>query len=168
VADILTFLRIICALLILIFPAFSKWYYLFYLFGGITDAVDGVVARRLGNATAWGAKFDTVADIFFVIAVVIKTIDALVIPLWLLIWIGIIAIIKAVGVIIGFIRHHRFATVHTILNKVCGIIVFIPPLFIGGNYAWQAKALVVIFACVIASIAAVQECVYIFKGNQVE
>ena len=63
-ADILTFLRIICALLILIFPAFSKWYYLFYLFGGITDAVDGVVARRLGNATAWGAKFDTVADIF--------------------------------------------------------------------------------------------------------
>ena len=66
-ANILTAIRIICALLILIFPAFSTWFYLFYLLGGITDAVDGTVARKSGNATAWGAKFDTIADILSLI-----------------------------------------------------------------------------------------------------
>lgn len=167
-ANILTAMRIICALLILFFPAFSTWFYLFYLLGGITDAVDGTVARKSGNATAWGAKFDTIADIFFVLAVLIKIIGSVVVPSWLLIWISIIAIIKAVNIIVGFIRCHRFATVHSVWNKVCGIIVFVPPLFIGSEYAWQAKALVVIFACIIASVAAIQESVYIIKGYHVE
>ena len=121
-----------------------------------------------GNATAWGAKFDTIADIFFVLAVLIKIIGSVVVPSWLLILISIIAIIKAVNIIVGFIRCHRFATVHSVWNKVCGIIVFVPPLFIGSEYAWQAKALVVIFACIIASVAAIQESVYIIKGYHVE
>lgn len=167
-ANILTSIRIVCALFILIFPVFSKWYYLFYLFGGITDALDGAVARKSGNATAWGAKFDTIADIFFVLAVIFKMIGSIVVPSWLLIWISIIAIIKTGSVIIGFIKHHRFDTVHSILNKACGIIVFVLPLLIGSECGWQKKALVVVFACVIASIAAIQECVYIFKGYHVE
>lgn len=167
-ANILTAIRIICALLILIFPAFSTRFYFFYLLGGITDAVDGTVARKLGKATAWGAKFDTIADIFFVLAVLIKIAVSVVVPSWLLIWISIIMIIKVVNIIFGFIRYHRFATVHSVWNKVCGIIVFVSPLFIGSEYAWQAKALVVIFACIIANIAAIQESVYMMKGYHVE
>ena len=38
-ANILTTVRIICAPLILIFPAFSTQFYVFYLLGGITDAI---------------------------------------------------------------------------------------------------------------------------------
>ena len=167
-ANILTAIRIICALLILIFPAFSTWFYLFYLLGGFTDAVDGTVARKLGKATVWGARFDTIADIFFVMAVLMKIIVSVVVPPWLLIWIGIIATIKAINIIIGFIRYHRFVTVHSVWNRVCGIIAFVPPLFIGSEYAWQAKVLVVIFACIIASIAAIRESIYISSACHVE
>lgn len=167
-ANILTALRILCALLILIFPAFSTWFYLFYLLGGLTDAVDGAVARRSGNATAWGAQFDTIADLFFVLAVLIKIIGSVVVPSWLLIWIGSIAVMKVVNMIVGFIRYQRFATVHSVWNKACGLIVFIPPLFIGRGYAWQAKAPVVIFACIIASIAAILEFVCMIKGCHLE
>ena len=62
-ADIFTGLRILCGILILFFPAFSGWYYLFYLLGGFTDAIDGTVARKLGEASDFGAKFDTTADL---------------------------------------------------------------------------------------------------------
>lgn len=167
-ANILTATRIICALLILIFPAFSIEFYFFYLLGGITDAVDGTVARKSGKATARGAKFDTIADTFFVLAVIGKMIASVFVPPSLLIWIGMIAVMKAGNMIVGFIRYHRFATVHSAWNKVCGLILFVPPLLIGREYAWQVKALVVIFACIIASIAAVQEAICMLKGYHVE
>lgn len=74
-ANILTTVRIICAPLILIFPAFSTQFYVFYLLGGITDAIDGTVARKLGKATAWGAKYDSAADILFALAALIRIIN---------------------------------------------------------------------------------------------
>ena len=41
-----------------------------------------------------GAKLDTIADIVFVIACLVKLLPVLVIPVWLWVWIGIIALIK--------------------------------------------------------------------------
>lgn len=153
-ANILTSVRIICALSILIVPISSKWFCLFYLLGGITDAVDGVAARNSGNATDFGAKFDTIADAFFVLAVIIRIICSAAAWLWLMIWICFTAIIKVVNIIIGFIKYHHFIAVHSVLNKICGIIVFIIPLFIGGEFAWQVKTTAFVFACTVASISA--------------
>ena len=167
-ANILTGMRIVCALLILFSPAFSAWFYSFYLLGGLTDAVDGTIARKWGTATAWGAQFDTIADICFVLAVLIKTLGSMVVPTWLLIWIGMIAIMKAANIIIGFIRYHRFVAVHSVWNRVCGMIVFVLPLLIGIVNAWQAKAMMVFFACISASVAAIQECVAILKDGHAE
>ena len=101
-ANILTTVRIICAPLILIFPAFSTQFYVFYLLGGITDAIDGTVARKLGKATAWGAKYDSAADILFALAALIRIIGSVDFPLWLLLWIGTIAFIKAANMIAAF------------------------------------------------------------------
>lgn len=167
-ANILTAARIICGILLLAFPAFSKGYYLLYLLGGFTDVADGAIARKQGKATSSGAKFDTAADFVFVLAVVIKIAVSVVVPKWLLIWVIIIAVIKTAGIAAGAIRHHRIIPVHSVLNKVCGITVFIPPLFIGAGFAWQAKALVTVLACIVASTAAVQEFVFIWKGKNIE
>ena len=55
-ANILTTVRIICAPLILIFPAFSTQFYVFYLLGGITDATDGRVdgSAQIGKSNGLG------------------------------------------------------------------------------------------------------------------
>ena len=82
-ANVLTGIRILCGILILCFPAFSEWFYLFYLLGGFTDAVDGTVARKTGTVSDFGSKFDTVADFIFAVAVVIKISTALYCPVWL-------------------------------------------------------------------------------------
>ena len=165
-ANVLTGLRIICGLLIMCFPAFSKWYYVFYLIGGFTDAIDGTVARKMGTVSDFGSKFDTVADFIFAVAVAIKIINALYVPVWLIIWIVVIALIKIGSHLAGFIKYHEFKTVHSVLNKVCGGVAFIIPLLIGCHYARQAKLIVVIIACIIASIAAIVEGMAILSNNR--
>ena len=119
----------------------------------------------MGEASDFGSKFDTAADFIFTAAVVIKIIQAVYIPVWLIIWIAIIALIKIGCHLAGYIKYHEFKTVHSVLNKVCGGIVFIVPLFIGEEFAWQAKAVVVIIICILASITAIAEGVTIL-GNK--
>jgi CDP-diacylglycerol--glycerol-3-phosphate 3-phosphatidyltransferase len=66
-ANYITLLRML-ATIVLYFIALSGEVSLFivvFLLAGATDAVDGIVARRRGEATDWGAKFDSVADYFF-------------------------------------------------------------------------------------------------------
>ena len=164
-ANILTSIRIICGLLILIFPAFSGWYYVLYIIGGFSDAVDGTAARRLGTESAFGAKYDTAADIVFATAVIIKIVKAVNFPKLLLIWICLIFAVKIANIVIGFVLYKQFITVHSLINKICGAACYIPPLFIGGAYAWQAKAIVIIFVCALASVAAVIESIKILNGK---
>jgi len=165
-ANILTGMRILCGILIMCFPAFSGWYYFFYLIGGFTDAIDGTVARKMGEASDFGAKFDTAADFVFAIAVAIKVVGNIHVPLWLLIWIMMIALIKIGSHLAGYFKYHELKTIHSPLNKVCGGATFMVPLLIGGDYAWQAKALVVFAVCILTSIAAIAEAAAILREQQ--
>ena len=120
----------------------------------------------MGTVSDFGSKFDTVADFIFTAAVVIKIIHALYIPVWLIIWIAIIALIKIGCHLAGYIKYHEFKTVHSTLNKVCGGVAFVVPLFIGGDYVWQAKFIVVIVICILTLIAAIAEGLTILGNNQ--
>lgn len=164
-ANILTGVRMICGMLILIFPSFSNYYYIFYLLGGFTDAVDGTVARKLGEASDFGAKFDTAADFVFAVAVITKIICAVSFPAWLIAWTCIIVLIKLAGIAAGFIKYRRFASVHSALNRVCGAATFTAPLLIGIDIARQVKLLIIAAVCILASIAAVAEFIRILSGD---
>lgn len=167
-ADILTSIRVLCGLLILIFPAFSGWYYALYIIGGVTDAIDGAVARRLGTETDFGAKYDTAADFVFAVAVMVKIISSVSFPVWMILWICTIFAIKTANAVIGIVRYRRLIPVHSAINKACGVVCFILPLFIGGEYAWQAKEIGIVFALLFASAAAVHECAKVWNGKAVE
>ena len=68
-----------------------------YALCGISDMVDGWLARRLHAESNTGAILDSVSDILFVACCAIRLSPVLVIPTWLWIWAGIIAIIKIVN-----------------------------------------------------------------------
>ena len=70
IANIITSSRILCSIFMLFFPAFSVAFYILYLFCGITDMIDGTIARKTYSTSAFGAKLDTVADFVFVAACV--------------------------------------------------------------------------------------------------
>ncbi len=163
-ANILTVLRIICGLLILVFPAFSGWFYFLYILGGVTDAVDGTVARKLGQESDFGARLDTIADFVFALSVAIKIVDSQFVPLWAIIWMGIIVVIKIGGPIAGYIKYHELRTVHSKLNKACGIVVYLVLLI----RAQWIGTLGLIVVCTFATIAAIVEFIEIFFARKAD
>ena len=167
-ANALTSIRIICGLLIAALPAFSSWFYVCYLVGGFTDAVDGAVARKLGKATAFGARLDTVADMVFVLAVTIKILCNFAVPLWTLVWIAGIALMRTAGALIGCLKHGHLIAVHSVSNKLAGLVVFIVPLVIGSGCAWQVKLASITCACAFATVSAVREIFFVWNGKGLE
>lgn len=166
-ANILTGFRILCALALIFCPTFSAWFYGFYLLGGISDVLDGIAARRLGQETKFGAKLDTAADAVFAGVVLIQWFRAFPVPTWLIVWTMVIAVIKCVNLTVGFITAKRFLAEHTVLNKICGILLFGIPLS-SRLLPRQATIGWMILTCTAATAAAVQEGCYIRTGKEVD
>ena len=61
-ANLITGSRIVLSVALLFCPVF----FVLYIVAGITDMIDGAVARRTGTVSAFGARLDTVADIVLV------------------------------------------------------------------------------------------------------
>jgi len=160
-ANIITIVRILCSIAILFCPVFSVAFYSLYIAAGLSDMIDGWVARRTNTVSEFGAKLDTIADFVFVVVCLVKLLPVMDVPVWLYVWIGIIAVIKVINIVSGYVVQKRFVAVHSVMNKVTGVLLFILPLtlsFIDLKYS----ATVV---CIIATFAAVQEGHFIRTKN---
>ena len=152
-ANIITGIRIVLSVALLFCPVFSPAFYTLYITAGITDMTDGAVARKTGTVSEFGSRLDTAADIVFVAVCLVKLLPILHVPVWLYIWIAIIAFIKAANIAVGYIRQKEFISVHSVINKMTGGLLFLFPLtlaFIDFRYS----AAVV---CMVATAAAIQE-----------
>ena len=153
IANFVTGLRIVYSLIMLYFPVFTPGFNTCYLLAGITDMVDGSVARRFGTESEFGEKLDTVADIIFVAASLYKLLPAIALATGIWIWTGIIAVVKVINIISGFVVQKRFVAVHSLANKITGIALFLLPLtlpFVDIKYT-------AVLVCMLATFAAVQE-----------
>ena len=83
----------------------------------------------------------------------IKLLPILELPVWMIVWVGVIALIKLVNIVIGFVRHHTLTAVHSVINKVTGVLVFILPFTIPIINIRYTAGLV----CVVATVAAIME-----------
>ena len=152
-ANNITIIRILSSIALLFFPAFSTAFYALYITAGVSDMIDGWVARRTHTASELGAKLDTIADIVFVIVCLAKLLPVLDIPVWLYVWIGIIALIKVINIISGLIVQKQFVAIHSTMNKVTGLLLFVFPLTISFINLKYSAAVV----CFFATFAAIQE-----------
>ena len=153
IANIITGSRIVFSIALLFFPPLSSAFYVLYAAAGLTDMIDGTVARKTNTVSSFGAKLDTIADYIFAVVCLIKLMPVLDIPAWLWIWIGGIALIKIINIISGVVLHKKLTAVHSVMNKVTGALCFLLPLtlsFIELKYS-------AIVVCSIATFAAIQE-----------
>ena len=160
-ANTITFFRIAASIVLLFCPVFSPGFYGFYIAAGLSDMLDGFAARKTNTASEFGARLDTAADLVFVLVCLVKLLPVLRIPLWLYVWIGIIALIKIVNILSGFAVKKRFVTVHSVMNKVTGALMFLLPLTIPAVPLKYAAIVV----CAAATFAAMQEGHYILTGK---
>lgn len=167
VADVVTASRIIFALFILLCTTFSVTFYVFYLLGAFTDMIDGLLARKLNLKSTFGAKLDMIADFIFVIVVFTKVFSSIHLPIWVWIWIAMIAFIKFINLVSSLVLFRRIVPMHTIANKVTGFILFFLS-FVIGRGAWQGLKIAVIVSCFAATFAAIQEGHFIRIGKEIE
>ena len=163
IANIITLCRIIGSMGLLLCPVFSACFYGLYLFCGLTDMVDGTIAKKTGSAGTFGARLDTVADFLFAAVSFGKLVTVIRIPVWIWVWAAAIAVVKLVSLIEGFLRRKQIPSLHTILNKASGLCLFLLPLTMGLVELRYTAPVV----CTVATAAAIQESCCIAADREV-
>lgn len=130
--NLITALRLVGTIAMLFIEVFSTTFYVVYTLSGISDVLDGAVARATGTSTEFGKKLDSFADVVFYLVMLIRVFPALraIFPEWL--WNMIAAAIGlrvVIYIYVGF-RYHRFASLHTYMNKLGSFGVFTIPYLI--------------------------------------
>ena len=163
IANIITVSRILGSICLLFCSAFSVAFYIAYLFCGITDMVDGTIARKTNSVSETGARLDTVADIVFVAVCFAKILPLMNFPDWLWLWIVAVAVIKTANIVWGLIRRKKLVSVHTLLNKATGFLLFAFPLTLSVVDPMYSAVIL----CSLATASAISELHYMRKGKEI-
>ena len=159
--NIITALRIAGSIGLLFCNTNGWMFWTLYVLCGLSDMVDGWLARKLQAESKTGSVLDSIADLSFVASCAIQLLPILSIPPWLWIWAGIIVIIKIVNQISSLIIIKRFCFPHTITNKLTGVLLFITVPTID----WCIIPIAI--AAIIATFAAIQEGYYIGTRREI-
>lgn len=140
---------------------FSPAFYALYLLCGVSDMLDGPVARRTGCASPAGGRLDSAADLLFAGVCLWKLLPVLAVPVWLWAWIAGIVVIRGVNLLCGWVSCRRIVLLHTTANRAAGLLVFVLPLVLPAVPLEPAAAV----ACAVATFASVQEGHFIRTGR---
>ena len=131
----------------LVFLPLCGGFWAVYLLCGLSDMLDGALARRLKAESQLGSKLDSLGDLAFVIVCAVRLLPGLELAAWAWAWIGIIAAVK----LLCFAAAKEIP--HTKLNKLTGACLFalLPVVLL-----WEHDYTVA-FLCTVASLSAAQE-----------
>lgn len=158
IANLITGLRILLSVILLFCPTLSLSFGIIYLLCGFSDMVDGTIARKTNSVSQFGSKLDTVADFVFMAVSLAKLLPLMDFTMRIWIWVVLIAIIKIINGILGFIQTNKLFP-HTVLNKVTGLLMFLLPLTLRS----VKPAYSVFTVCVTATVSALCETHCILK-----
>ncbi len=161
-ADFITAIRIVLSGVLLFPDVFSPAFYAVFVSAAATDALDGPVARRTHTESRTGAVMDSVADVFFVAVCLITIVSAVSFPLWSLVWAAVIAAVRAVNIVTGYVMHGKVMMLHTAANRLTGCMLFLLVFLLDTD----AAAVSIGMVCAVATFAAVQEGHLIRTGAQ--
>ena len=151
IPNIITVLRILGAVSLMFCDTAGAAFWIIYGLCGVSDMVDGFLARRLHTESRIGTVLDSLADICLVVCCAIRLLPVLQIPTWLWLWAGVIVIIKIINQISALVVRKRLCFHHTKSNKLTGFLLFIavPMVF------WSIVPIAIVAG--VATFSAVQE-----------
>ena len=157
IANCISISRIVMSIILAIPKTFSIPFCIIYIYCGISDMLDGFIARRTKSTSKVGSILDSIADIVFVIIAMSKILPVLNLSNAIIIWASIIALIKIMNIIFSYICYKKVVLPHTFANKITGLVLFVTPLIIV-NFDSIIFEIVI---CVVATFSAIQEGHYI-------
>ena len=153
--NMLTCLRMVGAASLLFFALSSSAFYAVYAISGITDMLDGFLARAMKQESEFGSRLDSVADLLFYSVMIFKVFPFLLeqMPMWLWYLVGAIVLIRAGSYFVAFCKYHRFASLHTYMNKLTGLLIFPVPYLLN----WSFVNIYYTIICISAGVASSEE-----------
>lgn len=133
-ANLITLIRIFGAIALIMLEPLSLPFFIVYGVCGLSDAFDGLVARKLGIQSSFGSALDSLSDLLFygvMAAKLFPTFQRLLLPYqWVII--AVPTALHFIAYIICAIKFNRFSAIHTYANKALGLLVYAFPFcFIG-------------------------------------
>jgi len=160
-ANIITITRIITTTIMCITSINTTPYIIAYIYAGLSDVLDGIIARSMHIVSDLGRKLDSIADLYFYSVLMIKIWPYLIanINVYLKLIIIIIVIIRILLYVYVRLKKHEMMANHTYLNKITGVLLFVLPFTIKTSYFIRYSSIVTF----VALIAAIYECLYVLK-----
>lgn len=155
--NIISAARIVGTVWLLLMKPLSPLFLVVYALTGISDVLDGAIARKFKTSSELGAKLDSIADLLFYTLILIRIFPIMWVTLPKKIWIavGAILVVRFVSYGTAAKKYHRFASMHTYMNKFTGLMVFGVPYAIASPiavpYCWCV--------CAVAMLASLEELV---------
>ena len=129
---------------------------------GLTDFLDGYMARKLKKQTLFGSWLDSIADfVFFISFIVFVAMFEWESIVKLQYFIGIIIALKLLSGIAGLVKYKQPGFLHTVGNKIAGTVVIIGIcIFVLSRYT-----IVVEIGLYISVLSALEEFLIILIGR---
>lgn len=152
VPNSITVVRILSTAALLFTEPFSLSFFIIYTLAGVTDVLDGTIARLTKSTSDFGAKLDSVADLLMYGVMAIKVLPRLIKTLSTGLWILAIIVltVRVSAYVVAAIKYKKFASLHTYLNKLTGFMVFILPYFL----AYGTNTAIIPFCWSLGAVAA--------------
>ena len=159
VANQLTLLRmlLIPALVILVVYGLNGWALVVLIGAGLTDALDGILARWGGQRTTLGALLDPMADKLLLISTfVVLTLPSLDLPNRLPIWLTVLVISRDVIIVVTVaivnLSSGRRAFQPTLLGKLA-TLVYILTAAVTMYFNWLGRPSVLVDVAIYATLS---------------
>ena len=153
IANYMSITRIVLSITLLCITPLSMLFLLVYILCGITDMLDGYIARKMHTESTFGSKLDSIADFIMMLILMFVLFPFLPLTESIMMWIVIIGVIKVGSIVIVFIKYRTFEMLHTYSNQVVGFVLFLYPMSL---YVTPSHVLLCII-CMIATVAALEE-----------
>ena len=126
-ANIISAIRIVAGAFLYLFNEITGGFIAIYIICGITDLIDGPIARKLGTTSGIGAVLDTVGDAVTYMAFVKILLVGHMIPKWIIYWMFGVLGLHIIAGLVSLVRIKKFYIVHSLFGKILGGSVFVLP-----------------------------------------
>lgn len=126
-ANIISASRIALSFCLLFMKADGALFLFLYCLCGVSDVLDGYIARKTNTQSDLGSRLDSIGDLFFFAVVLKLLLSDIISQKTVLICTLLIALVKTASVIVTAVRYKCFAVIHTFMNKITGILLFLYP-----------------------------------------
>lgn len=136
-----------------------------FLLAGITDVLDGYIARTFNMITKWGVVLDPLADKAMLLTVLICFTSKNYIPVWIITIIGIKELLMVIGGLVLYYNYDKKVVPANKYGKVATVSFYVAIIAISFEINKIISLLLIVTAVVLALIAFINYMIDFKKQN---